>query len=71
MGLKNLFEKVEHHFEPGGKYAKWYVLYEAVTTVFYTPGTVTRFACTRYHRSKTYDDPCLVICFPSDVLGNV
>lgn len=42
MGLKNLFEKVEHHFEPGGKYAKWYVLYEAVTTVFYTPGTVTR-----------------------------
>lgn len=42
MGLKNLFEKVEHHFEPGGKLAKWYVLYEAVTTVFYTPGTVTR-----------------------------
>lgn len=35
MGLKNLFEKVEHHFEPGGKYAKWYVLYEAVTTVLY------------------------------------
>ncbi|OAT24697.1 NADH:ubiquinone reductase (Na(+)-transporting) subunit B [Proteus myxofaciens] len=42
MGLKNLFEKVEHHFEPGGKLAKWYVLYEAVSTVFYTPGTVTR-----------------------------
>ncbi len=42
MGLKNLFEKYEHHFEPGGKLEKYYVLYEAVSTVFYTPGTVTR-----------------------------
>lgn len=42
MGLKNLFEKVEHHFEAGGKLEKYYPLYEAVSTVFYTPGTVTR-----------------------------
>ncbi|KAA1195392.1 NADH:ubiquinone reductase (Na(+)-transporting) subunit B [Photorhabdus heterorhabditis] len=41
MGLKNFFEKIEHHFEPGGKLAKYYPLYEAVTTIFYTPGTVT------------------------------
>lgn len=42
MGLKNLFEKYEHHFEPGGKLVKLYPLYEAVVTVFYTPGTVTK-----------------------------
>ncbi|MEX0446490.1 NADH:ubiquinone reductase (Na(+)-transporting) subunit B [Xenorhabdus sp. SGI246] len=42
MGLKNLFEKVEHHFEAGGKLEKYYPLYEAVSTVFYTPGTVTK-----------------------------
>lgn len=42
MGLKNLFEKHEHHFEPGGKLEKLYPLFEAVTTVFYTPGTVTK-----------------------------
>ncbi|EKT59407.1 NADH:ubiquinone reductase (Na(+)-transporting) subunit B [Providencia sneebia] len=42
MGLKKLFEKNEHHFEPGGKLEKLYPLYEAVVTVFYTPGTVTK-----------------------------
>ncbi|MCK1141977.1 NADH:ubiquinone reductase (Na(+)-transporting) subunit B [Providencia stuartii] len=42
MGLKNLFEKNEHHFEPGGKLEKLYPLFEAVSTVFYTPGTVTK-----------------------------
>ncbi|MTC76603.1 NADH:ubiquinone reductase (Na(+)-transporting) subunit B [Providencia sp. wls1919] len=42
MGLKNLFEKYEHQFEPGGKLAKFYPLYEAVATVFYTPGNVTK-----------------------------
>ncbi|MCW7763120.1 NADH:ubiquinone reductase (Na(+)-transporting) subunit B [Photorhabdus luminescens] len=41
MGLKNYFEKIERHFEPGGKLEKYYPLYEAVTTIFYTPGTVT------------------------------
>ncbi|AWK41086.1 NADH:ubiquinone reductase (Na(+)-transporting) subunit B [Photorhabdus laumondii subsp. laumondii] len=41
MGLKNYFEKIEHHFELGGKLEKYYPLYEAVTTIFYTPGTVT------------------------------
>ncbi|KER01799.1 NADH:ubiquinone reductase (Na(+)-transporting) subunit B [Photorhabdus temperata] len=41
MGLKNFFEKIERHFEPGGKLEKYYPLYEAVTTIVYTPGTVT------------------------------
>ncbi|WP_240448788.1 hypothetical protein, partial [Pseudomonas aeruginosa] len=24
MGLRNLLDKVEHHFEKGGRYEKWY-----------------------------------------------
>lgn len=42
MGLKKFLEKIEPHFEPGGKLQKWYALYEAAATIFYTPGTVTR-----------------------------
>ncbi|WP_116473763.1 NADH:ubiquinone reductase (Na(+)-transporting) subunit B [Zobellella maritima] len=44
MSLKDTLEKLEHHFEPGGKYEKFYALYEAVATVLYTPGMVTRNA---------------------------
>lgn len=40
--LKNFFEHIEPHFEKGGKYEKWYALYEATTTIFYTPGHVTK-----------------------------
>ncbi|TDQ56223.1 Na+-transporting NADH:ubiquinone oxidoreductase subunit B [Mesocricetibacter intestinalis] len=42
MGLKNLFEKMEPAFLPGGKYSKLYPLFESVYTLLYTPGTVTR-----------------------------
>lgn len=42
MGLKAYLEKIEPNFEAGGKYEKWYALYEAAATVFYTPGTVTK-----------------------------
>lgn len=42
MGLKNFFHKIEPAFLPGGKYEKWYSLFEAVYTIFYTPGTVTK-----------------------------
>ncbi|MFR9718988.1 NADH:ubiquinone reductase (Na(+)-transporting) subunit B [Aeromonas diversa] len=44
MSFKQLLEKMEHHFEPGGKYAKYYALFEAAYTLFYTPGSVTRSA---------------------------
>lgn len=44
MGLKHLFEKMEPAFLPGGKYEKWYALFEATYTLFYTPGTVTHKA---------------------------
>ncbi len=42
MGLKAYLEKIEPHFEPGGRYEKYYALYEAAATVFYTPGLVTK-----------------------------
>ncbi|ANF62158.1 NADH:ubiquinone reductase (Na(+)-transporting) subunit B [[Haemophilus] ducreyi] len=42
MGLKNLFEKMEPAFHKGGKYEKWYTLFEATYTILYTPGTVTK-----------------------------
>ncbi|MEJ6078712.1 NADH:ubiquinone reductase (Na(+)-transporting) subunit B [Vibrio sp. 1-Bac 57] len=42
MSLKNLIEKMEPHFEAGGRYEKWYALYEAAATFFYTPGHVTK-----------------------------
>jgi len=45
--MKSLREYIDHlepHFEKGGKYEKWYALYEAATTIFYTPGHVTRSA---------------------------
>ena len=45
--MKSLREYIDHlepHFEKGGKYEKWYALYEATTTILYTPGHVTRSA---------------------------
>ncbi|WP_109078556.1 NADH:ubiquinone reductase (Na(+)-transporting) subunit B [Aggregatibacter kilianii] len=44
MGLKHFFEKIEPAFLPGGKYEKWYALFEATYTFLYTPGTVTHKA---------------------------
>lgn len=40
--LRNLLDKMEPHFHKGGKYEKWYALYEAVDTVFYKPADVTK-----------------------------
>ncbi|OZG73470.1 NADH:ubiquinone reductase (Na(+)-transporting) subunit B [Hahella sp. CCB-MM4] len=40
MGLRAFLDKIEPNFEKGGKYEKWYALYEAVDTIFYTPGKV-------------------------------
>ena len=44
MGLKHFFEKIEPNFLPGGKHEKWYALYEAISTIFYTQGQVTHKA---------------------------
>ncbi|WP_196138790.1 NADH:ubiquinone reductase (Na(+)-transporting) subunit B [Aliikangiella sp. G2MR2-5] len=43
-GLREYIDHLEPHFEKGGKYEKWYALYEAVTTILYTPGHVTKNA---------------------------
>ena len=43
MGLKHLFEKIEPHFTEG-KLKKYYPLFEATATIFYTPGLVTKGA---------------------------
>jgi|SRR5690554_22137 len=39
--IRQFLDGIEHHFEKGGKYERWYALYEAVDTIFYTPGSVT------------------------------
>lgn len=42
MALRNLLDRLAPHFHSGGKYAKYYALYEAVDTILYSPATVTR-----------------------------
>ncbi|MBY5990600.1 NADH:ubiquinone reductase (Na(+)-transporting) subunit B [Ferrimonas balearica] len=44
MSLKQFIERIEPDFEKGGKYEKWYALYEAAATILYTPGKTTRGA---------------------------
>ena len=39
--LRRLLDSQAHHFEPGGKLAKLYPLWEAQDTFLYTPGQVT------------------------------
>ena len=42
MGLRKILDSVEPHFHKGGKYEKWYALYEAADTIFYSPSSVTK-----------------------------
>lgn len=42
MGLRKVLDKMEPHFEKGGKYERWYALYEAADTIFYSPSSVTK-----------------------------
>jgi len=44
MSIRSVLDSMEPHFHKGGKYENWYALYEAVDTIFYTPGKVTRAA---------------------------
>ncbi|SIO14561.1 NADH:ubiquinone reductase (Na(+)-transporting) subunit B [Vannielia litorea] len=44
MGLRSFFDRIEPHFEKGGKYEKWFPLYEMVESFLYTPKTVTTAA---------------------------
>ena len=41
MSLRSLMDGLEPHFHQGGKYERFYAVYEMVDTIFYTPGKVT------------------------------
>lgn len=42
MSARDFLDKIEPHFTKGGKFEKYYGLYEMVDTFIYTPATVTR-----------------------------
>jgi len=42
VGLRKILDDVEHHFQDGGKFQKWYALYEVFDTFLYAPDSVTR-----------------------------
>jgi Na+-transporting NADH:ubiquinone oxidoreductase subunit B len=42
--LRKFLDGLEPHFHKGGKYEKFYALYEAVDTIFYSPPDVTKNA---------------------------
>ncbi|MCA0963851.1 NADH:ubiquinone reductase (Na(+)-transporting) subunit B [Salipiger bermudensis] len=44
MGLRNVFDRIEPHFHKGGRYEKYYSIYEMVESLVYTPKTVTTVA---------------------------
>lgn len=44
MPIRKLFEKIEPHFEKGGKYEKYYSVFEMFDTFFFSPPTVTHAA---------------------------
>lgn len=44
MGLRKFLDDIEPHFHKGGKYEKWFALYEAADTIFYSPASVTKTA---------------------------
>lgn len=41
MSLRDLLDKIEPHFEKGGRFENFYAVYEMVDTILYTPGEVT------------------------------
>lgn len=42
MGLRRILDNLEHHFHEGGRYHKWFALYEVFDTFLYSPSSVTR-----------------------------
>ncbi|MEM1147501.1 MAG: NADH:ubiquinone reductase (Na(+)-transporting) subunit B [Pseudomonadota bacterium] len=52
MGLKNYFAKIEPHFESGGKWERYFPVYEMVESILFTPKTVTTAA----PHARTYTD---------------
>ena len=44
MALREMLDKMAPHFEKGGRFESWYPLFEAVDTIIYSPGSVTKSA---------------------------
>ncbi|WP_170574372.1 NADH:ubiquinone reductase (Na(+)-transporting) subunit B [Ruegeria atlantica] len=44
MGLRNFFDRIEPNFTKGGKYEKYFPIYEMVESFIYTPKSVTTVA---------------------------
>ncbi|TFH69368.1 NADH:ubiquinone reductase (Na(+)-transporting) subunit B [Gammaproteobacteria bacterium LSUCC0057] len=42
--MRKQLDKIEPHFHPGGKWQKWFALFEAVDTGLFKPGSVTKSA---------------------------
>ena len=42
--LRDMLDRLEPEFRSGGRYERWYALYEAVDTILYSPGKVTASA---------------------------
>ena len=44
MGLRSFFDSIEPNFEKGGRYQKYYPIYEMIETILYTGKSVTKAA---------------------------
>lgn len=42
MGLRKILDNVEHHFQEGGRFQKWFAVYEVFDTFLYAPNSVTK-----------------------------
>ena len=42
MGLRKILDDLEHHFQEGGRFQKYYALFEVFDTFLYSPSSVTR-----------------------------
>jgi len=42
VGLRQMLDSIEHHFQEGGRFQKYYALYEVFDTFLYSPDSVTR-----------------------------
>ena len=52
MGLRQFFDRIEPNFVKGGKYERYFPIYEMVESLIYTPKTVTTIA----PHARTYTD---------------
>lgn len=42
MSMRDFLDRIEHNFDKGGRFEKFYALYEAADTFFYRPDSVTK-----------------------------